>query len=56
VPWSPCSIVREATAMRSLHTAAREEALPAATRENPSSNEGAVQPKISKHTHTKKYI
>ena len=49
VPWSPRSVIREATAMRGLHTTAREQALPAATRQNPSSNKDAAQPKIRKY-------
>ena len=43
--WSPCSTMREATTMRSPHTATREQPRLAATREKPTSTEDPVQSK-----------
>ena len=47
-PLSPGSAAGEATAMRSLHIATREQPLLAATKEKPVQFEHPAQPKINK--------
>ena len=53
--WSPCSAMRESSAMRSLRIA-REQPPPTTTRESLSSSEDPAQPKINRYSLKKEIV